>query len=323
MILSDAPSGASSVGGCNPARSETDTHSFLYFLAYCVYKLYNCCIMIHKLISRVGAASKYLVIVAFLLVLIGWFINTPPGLFGKADAIGYSVCHRIGERSFHIGSYQLPLCARCSGMYLGAVTGLVFQSVIGWKRIKIPHWSMIAVLVAFLLAFGIDGANSYLYLLKQVSPGILPRIPNIYIPNNTLRLLTGSGMGLGIAVMLFPAFNQTVWADGVQKPIFSGWISFGLLLGIQIVLDLLVLTESPVVLYPLAIISALGVWLLLTMVYAMAWIMLMGQENKYTRFRGLWLPLLAGLTIALIQTAGIDALRFWLTGTWGGFPLGK
>ena len=274
-------------------------------------------------LKRIGSASKYLVVVAALLVLAGWLINTPPGFFGKADAIGYAVCHRIGERSFHIGSYQLPLCARCSGMYLGAVTGLVFQSILGWKRYKIPHWTIIAVLVVFVAAFGIDGANSYLALLKQVSPGILPNIPNIYMPNNTLRLLTGSGMGLGMAVMLFPAFNQTVWKDGEDKAAIPGWKAFGLLLGIQVVLDLLVLTGSPLVLYPLAIISVLGVWLLLTMVYGMLWVMLMGQDNQYTKLRQLWLPLVAGLTIALIQTAAIDALRFWLTGTWGAFPLGK
>ena len=274
-------------------------------------------------LKHIGAASKYLVIAAALLVFIGWLLNTPAGFFGKADAIGYAVCHRIGERSFHIGSYQLPLCARCSGMYLGAVTGLVFQSIIGWKRSKIPHWSILALLVVFVAAFGIDGANSYLYLLKQVSPGILPKIPNIYVPNNTLRLLTGSGMGLGMAVMLFPAFNQTVWADGEEKAAIPGWKAFGLLLGIQVLFDLLVLTESPIVLYPLAIISAAGVWLLLTIVYSMVWVMIMGQDNKFTKLRQLWLPLLAGLTIAMIQTAAIDMLRFWLTGTWGGFPLGN
>jgi uncharacterized membrane protein len=279
--------------------------------------------MPNNIIKRIGAGSKYLVIAAALLVFIGWFINTPPGLLGKADAIGYAVCHRISERSFHIGSIQLPLCARCSGMYLGAVTGLVFQSVIGWKRLKIPHWSIIALLVVFVGAFGIDGSNSYLYLLKQISPGILPNIPNLYVPNNTLRLLTGSGMGLGIAVALFPAFNQTVWSDGEEKPAISGWKWFGLLLGIQLVFDLLVLTESPVVLYPLAIISTFGVWLLLSMVYGMVWVMLMGQDSKFTKLRQLWLPLLAGLTIAMIQIAAIDALRFWLTGTWGAFPLGK
>jgi uncharacterized membrane protein len=274
-------------------------------------------------LKSIMSASKYLVITAALLVFIGWFINTPPGLFGKADAIGYSVCHRIGERSFHIGSYQLPLCARCSGMYLGAVTGLVFQSIVGWKCLKTPRWSILGLLFVFVIAFGIDGANSYLYLLKQVSPGILPKIPNIYIPNNTLRLLTGSGMGLGMAVMLFPAFNQTIWSDGVDKPVLTGWNTFSLLLVIQIILDLLVLTESPIALYPLAIVSALGVWLLLTIVYSLVYVMILGQDNKFTNIRQLWLPLLVGLTIAMIQTAGIDTVRFWLTRTWGAFPLGK
>jgi len=274
-------------------------------------------------LKRIGAASKYLVIAAALLVFIGWLLNTPAGLFGKADAIGYAVCHRIGERSFHIGRTQLPLCARCSGMYLGAVTGLIFQSIIGWKRLKIPHWSILALLAVLVVAFGIDGSNSYLTLLKQVSPGFLPKISNLYVPNNTLRLLTGSGMGLGMAVMLFPAFNQTVWADGEERPAISGWKVFGLLLGIQAILDLLVLTESPLVLFPVAIISAVGVWLLLTIVYSMVWVMIMGQDNQFKKLRRLWLPILAGLTIAMIQTAVIDALRFWLTGTWGAFPLGK
>jgi uncharacterized protein (DUF2062 family) len=84
-----------------------------------------------------------------------------------------------------------------------------------------------------------------------------------------------------------------------------------------------VLSESPVILYPLAIISTLGVWLLLTIVYSMIWVMIMGQENHFTRLRQLWLPMLAGLTIAMIQTAAVDVLRFWLTGTWGAFPLGN
>ncbi|MGA2490075.1 MAG: DUF2085 domain-containing protein [Anaerolineales bacterium] len=275
-------------------------------------------------LKQIGAASKYLVVVAAVLVFIGWFLNTPPGLLGKADAIGYAVCHRIAERSFHIGSYQLPLCARCLGMYLGAVTGLVFQSIFGWKRGKAPHWSVITILAIFVVAFGIDGANSYLYLLKQIQPGILSQIPNIYIPNNTLRLLTGSGMGLGIAAMLFPAFNQSVWIDvDDARAALPGWKAFGPLLGIQIILDILVLTESPFVLYPVAIISVLGVWLLLTLVYAILWVMITGQENKFKKLRQVWLPLLAGLTITIIQTAAIDMLRFWLTRTWGGFPLGQ
>ena len=274
-------------------------------------------------LKRFAAASKYLVVVAAVLVFTGWLVNTPPGVLGKLDAIAYAVCHRIAERSFHIGNVPLPLCARCTGMYLGAVAGLVFQSIRGWKRSKSPHWGIIAVLLVFVAAFGIDGANSYLYLLKQVRPGILPQIPNIYIPNNTLRLLTGSGMGLVIAAMLFPAFNQSIWTDyDDTRSGLSGWKTFGLLLGIQIILDLLVLSQSPFVLYPVAFISVFGVVLLLTMVYTIVWVMITRQDNKYTKIQQLWLPILAGFTITMIQTLGIDMLRFWLTGTWGGFPLG-
>jgi uncharacterized membrane protein len=274
-------------------------------------------------LNRIGSASKYLVVLAALLVFTGWLLETPPGLLGKLDAIAYAVCHRIAARSFEIGNVPLPLCARCTGMYLGAVAGLFFQSIRGWKGSKTPRWSIIAVLIAFVVVFGIDGANSYLYLLKQVRPGVLPQIPNLYVPNNTLRLLTGSGMGLVIAAMLFPAFNQSIWSDHDDKRAgLAGWKAFGLLLGIQAIVDLLVLTQSPIILYPVEFISSLGVVLLLTMVYTIVWVMITGQENKFAKMRQLWLPLLAGFTITMIQTFGIDMLRFWLTGTWGGFPLG-
>jgi uncharacterized membrane protein len=272
--------------------------------------------------TRLKAASKYLVVLAALLVFIGWILNTPPGLLGRADAIGYAVCHRIDARSFHIGSRQLPLCARCSGMYLGAVIGLAYQMVFARKRSGTPHWSVIIPLVLFVLAFGIDGSNSYLYLIKETYPDALARLPNLYVPNNTLRLLTGSGMGLGIAAMLFPAFNQTMWKDADDRRVFPDLKSFALLFGLTLLLDLLVLTENPVVLYPVAFISVGGVLILLIMVYSMIWVMLMRQENEFTRFSQLWLALAAGFTIAMLQIAAIDLLRFWLTGTWGGFSLG-
>src|SRR5512136_1841670 len=58
--------------------------------------------------------------------LLAWLELTPPGLLGKMDAIGYAVCHQIPGRSFFLSERQLPLCARCSGMYLGACIGLLY-----------------------------------------------------------------------------------------------------------------------------------------------------------------------------------------------------
>jgi uncharacterized membrane protein len=271
--------------------------------------------------TRARTAIKIFVILAFILVITGWLIETPSGLFGKADAIGYALCHRISERSLHIGERQLPLCARCTGMYLGAAAGLVFQMVAGRKRTSLPHWSVLILLGILTAAFGVDGSNSYLYLIKSITPGALANIPNLYIPTNTLRVLTGSGMGLAMALMLFPAFNQTIWMDAEDKAIFPNLKPFALLLGIIVIIDLLTLTESPIVLYPAALLSVVGVLALLTMVYSMVWVMIMRQENAFTRYSEMWLSLLAGLTIAMIQVALIDVLRFWLTGTWGAFPL--
>ena len=67
---------------------------------------------------------KLLVFVAVGFLFLGWLFNTPLGLLGKADAIGYAVCHRIDLRSFHLGDRTLPLCARCTGMFLGTLVSL-------------------------------------------------------------------------------------------------------------------------------------------------------------------------------------------------------
>ncbi|NOY97889.1 MAG: DUF2085 domain-containing protein [Chloroflexi bacterium] len=271
----------------------------------------------------IGKLTKWLVPLAAITVLAGWLYVAPPGILGKADSIGYAVCHRISERSFHIGERQLPLCARDTGTFTGAAVGLLFMALVSRKRSGMPPRKLIIPLALFALIWFVDGSNSYLYLMKQTYPGSFDQIPNIYIPNNTLRLLTGSGMGLAMSAMLYPAFNQTVWQKIDPRPALGSWRDLGLLVGAMLVIDLGILTESPMVLYPIAIISPLGVLALLTLIYSMVWVMIMRQENAFDTLRQLWLPLTAGFTMALIMILGIDLFRFWATGTWGGFPMGQ
>lgn len=264
---------------------------------------------------------RWFIPITALLAFSAWFFIAPPGLLGKADAIGYAVCHRISERSFHIGDRQLPLCARCTGEFNAAAISLVFFAFASGKKSGFPGWKLGAPLILFFLAFGLDGSNSYLYLLKQTSPDAFKNIPNLYTPNATLRLLTGSGMGIALASILFPAFNQTVWQASSPERALD-WKKLAALVGIILVIDLLILTENPLVLYPVAILSTLGVLTLLTIVFTMAWLMIMRQENAFHRLREMWMPFLAGLTLALLMISAIDLLRFNLTGTWGGIPLG-
>lgn len=271
--------------------------------------------------TKIYKLSRWLVPLAALIVLGVWFYITPPGILGKADAVGYAICHRIDERSFHVFGRQLPLCARCTGEFYAAGITLLFLGIVSSKKSGMPGWKLGAPLILFFLAFGIDGSNSYLYLLKQTAHGALDNIPNLYIPNNTLRLFTGSGMGIALACVLFPAFNQSAWrAPNPDRAL--DWKKLGTLIGIVLIVDLLILTGSPIVLLPIAFISVLGVLSLLIIVFSMVWVLMMQQENAFDKLTQMWLPFIAGTTLAFLMITAIDLLRFRLTGTWGGFPLG-
>jgi len=184
-----------------------------------------------------------------------------------------------------------------------------------------PGWKLGVPLILFLLAFGIDGSNSYLYLLKQTAAGAFDNISNLYIPNNTLRLFTGSGMGIALASIIFPAFNSSAWKEYDPAPALD-WKKLVSIIGIVLVIDLLILTEHPAVLYPIAIVSVLGVLSLLIIVFSMVWVLIMRLENAFDSLTQMWMPFLAGMTLAFLMIAIIDLLRFSLTGTWGAFPLG-
>jgi len=268
----------------------------------------------HGLQLRWLLSWKSLLLATLGLLLLVWLNYTPGGLLGKADAIGYAVCHRIDVRSFHMGVRQLPLCARCSGMYLGTLLGLAFLAVIGPRRGGMPSRRLLAVFGMLAVAFAIDGLNSYLHFF--------PNAPGMYEPNNTLRLLTGTGVGLGIAAVVYPAFNQTAWKQWDPRPALGSMRQLVVLIGLGLVLDLLILSENSLILYPLALLSAGGELILLSIVYGMVLMMLFKAENKLQHLSQLIWPLAGGLMLAIIQIGLLDFGRYLLTGTWAGFKLG-
>jgi uncharacterized membrane protein len=253
-------------------------------------------------------------LIAAALVTVGWLMYTPAGLLGKADAIGYGVCHRIDLRSFHLGDRAVSLCARCTGMYLGALLGLAFLQIRAPRRGgDVPR--SVKILAAFLaLFFILDGLNSF--------SNLIPGFPSLYTTTNPIRVIAGTGFGLVMAVFLFPAFNQTAWSDWDHRPAVAGLRDLAPLLALGAVTAAAVLTENPLVLYPASLLSAAGPVIILTMVYSMAVLIVFKKENFTAAVRKLAMPLLAGFTVAMIQIAAIDVLRFVVTGTWDGFHFG-
>ena len=258
-------------------------------------------------------AGKGLVFLAAGLLLVGWLLNTPSGILGKADAVGYAVCHRIDERSFHIGDRPISLCARCTGMFVGAMIGIIYLSILGRRRTEWPPINILVMLGVFLVSWGVDGFNSvYIMYFQDVL---------LYEPTNTLRLITGTGMGLVIAIALLPAFNQTIWKEYSRCSVIENWRQFSGLLAVSGISILLILTESPIFLYPFTLISALGVIVLLTMIYSLLLLILFRKENQITKNIQLIYPLTGGFIVALTQIILIDIGRYLLTGSWDGFHL--
>lgn len=69
----------------------------------------------------------------FVVVSIAWLALLlaapflPAAVAGVTYAFCSLICHQIPERSFHVGAVQLPVCARCIGIYAGVVVGALVQ----------------------------------------------------------------------------------------------------------------------------------------------------------------------------------------------------
>ncbi|GGE68582.1 putative membrane protein [Pedobacter psychrotolerans] len=84
-------------------------------------------------------------------------------------------CHRLPERSFFFKGKQFPLCARCTGIYVGYA---IFIPIIFFIKINI------------------------LFALLAIMPTTIDGLTQAYCnreSNNILRFITGIFAGLGLA----------------------------------------------------------------------------------------------------------------------------
>jgi uncharacterized membrane protein len=94
-------------------------------------------------------------------------------------AAGSLICHQKPERSFFLDGHQLPVCARCTGLYLSAAAAFIgwigFKIARGWRPIAFAPGVAVRLIVlaaiptALSLASGTlgvwDGSNTTRALL--------------------------------------------------------------------------------------------------------------------------------------------------------------
>ena len=86
---------------------------------------------------RYHAAASAIALAALTWLVALWAATLVTPRSGTAAArasaavfvIGSLVCHQRPERSFHLGTVQLPVCARCLGLYAGGFAGAAAWSL--------------------------------------------------------------------------------------------------------------------------------------------------------------------------------------------------
>jgi uncharacterized membrane protein len=234
-----------------------------------------------------------------------WFI-APGGLLDKADRVGYAVCHQIPIRTPFFDGRPLPLCARCSGQFLGALAGLLLLLALGrGKAGQLPPRPVIVVLLGFIAAWAVDGFNSYLTLF--------PGAPHLYEPHNILRTTTGAMQGVALISLALPFFNVTLWARPSPRPTIAGLREVAALLALIGLIVAAVGSELALLLYPLALLSAAGTLMMLTLVMTMLVTLALRRDGRAQGWRDALPLLIAGLALALLSVLAINLLRAWLT----------
>ena len=70
-------------------------------------------------------------------------------------ASGSVICHQLPERSFFWNGQQLPVCARCTGLYLSGAAGflvwVVWKTARGWRQFVVPPRPALAIVIVAAL----------------------------------------------------------------------------------------------------------------------------------------------------------------------------
>ncbi len=122
--------------------------------------------------------------------------KSPAVLYGSAAVyvVGGIVCHQHSNRSFFISGVQMPVCARCTGIYVGAAAGaaaaLGFAYLGRWRRLRDRTLESLAAWRIWLVSLA--GPTALTFALEKL----------LGVPlTNVARACAGGPLGIAVAWM--------------------------------------------------------------------------------------------------------------------------
>ena len=77
--------------------------------------------------------------------------------------VGFGLCHQLPERSLFSGGYQLPVCARDTGIYAGFLLSMIVIALLerGRRPSELSRTWLLVLGSIFLGTMVVDGVSSY------------------------------------------------------------------------------------------------------------------------------------------------------------------
>ena len=217
---------------------------------------------------------------------------------------GSGLCHQFPERSYEFGGILWPVCARCTGMYLGIVFALaaLFLLYRGKQRrgdLFWPYWILLGLALA---AMAYDGFSSYLSFRETT---------------NLLRLITGTAVGVSVAPLLYVLLIDTLARSSVDEKAMGGGVRpWTYLLASALLVGTFVYAAGPLI-GPLgAIITALSIWVTFTAVILLLVGLVRPFERSVSSWRDLLLPGAISAMISLMLILALAMLKVLLLGSY-------
>ena len=222
---------------------------------------------------------------ATLLFLPGTFVD-------RLGWIVHGVCAQ--EHTLNIAGVEMPLCQRNTGIYSGFLATLLTLLVLGRGRAaQLPKLPILLLLVANIVWIGVAGFNSLLLDMGGF---------NFYEPQPILRVLSGLAMGMSVGTLLLYAFNIVVRAQpNYNERILHGWGDVALIAMVELALFALIQLNTPLLIYPLAIFSTIGIVGVMFAVNLIILAMIMRYDSLVTRIEQLARPAMIALVLTGIE----------------------
>lgn len=251
--------------------------------------------------------------VTLSLLLLG-FLAAPWSLEHKTHMALHGLCAQRPSHSYWVGDSRLPFDARMMGIYCGFLAvGLALAATGGYRRSRAvsPTWAII--LATLVGAMAVDGFNSLLLDMRLRHP---------YEPSNALRVVTGAGTGLALAVALCHLSAITLWRTTDRARFVVANRREAVVLAVAPAPLLVLVTFAPGWLYgPISILLILAALAVLAMLALICIVLLRRLDYAFVTPGQLQPVMAQAIVVGVVAMASLSAGRMLVERVLGTTPL--